>query len=211
LPAAAVTNDLRFNYSRTEATGAYALDHFEGAAPLVSFPLPNPYDAQNADLNVVVDSLVGNSIVVGKSVRNVQRQFNIVDNLSLQRGSHGLKFGVDYRRLTPIFSPALYQQAAFFSGVSSASAGNVDVGALVLSSLGSTFLFRNLGVFAQDTWRIMPRLTMTYGVRWDVDFVPSTGFDLNDLSGLALAPWRNLHLDPNRAEMLRRTPGKLWR
>jgi hypothetical protein len=41
-----------------------------------------------------------------------------------------------------------------------------------------------------------PRLTTTYGIRWDVDFAPSsnpnllavTGFNLNDLSGLALAP-----------------------
>jgi len=61
-----------------------------------------------------------------------------------------------------------------------------------------TLLFRNLGVFVQDTWHIIPRLTMTYGLRWDVDFVPSslhgpgfnavTGFNLSDLSSLALLP-----------------------
>jgi hypothetical protein len=197
VPSAAVTNDLRLNYSRTEAKGAWALDHFGGAVPLASLPFPNPYNARNA--NLVIDlPLRGSEIFVGKSIRNLQRQFNVVDNLTIQRGSHSLKFGVDYRRLSPIFSPSLYQQVAFFSDVSSAGAGNVDGGALVLSSLGATFLFRNLGAFAQDTWRIIPRLTMTYGVRWDVDFVPSTlsgpklaavaGFDLNDLSGLALAP-----------------------
>jgi hypothetical protein len=53
-------------------------------------------------------------------------------------------------------------------------------------------------VFAQDTWRVAPRLTITYGLRWDVDFVPSTlsgpkfnavtGFNLDDLSNLALLP-----------------------
>ena len=198
VPSAAVTNDLRFNYSRTEAKGAWALDHFGGAVPLASLPLPSPYNAQNAQLAIEIASLIDPDIYEGPNIRNVQRQVNIVDNVTLQRGSHGLKFGVDYRRLSPILSPVSYDQFVDFNSVSSASAGNVDGFAFVQSAIPTTFLFRNLGVFAQDTWRIVPRLTITYGLRWDVDFVPQsingpslaavTGFNLNDLSNLALAP-----------------------
>jgi len=38
--------------------------------------------------------------------------------------------------------------------------------------LPPTLLFRNLGIYAQDSWRPIPRLAITYGLRWDVDFVP---------------------------------------
>jgi hypothetical protein len=198
VPSAVVTNDLRFNFSKTEANSSWALDHFGGAVPLASLPFPSPYNARDSQLTVFIFGLSAPVISVGKNARNVQRQFNIVDNLSLQRGAHSLKFGADYRRLSPIVSPLAYDQLAFFSSVSSASVGNADGGANIGRGIDATFLFRNLGLFVQDTWRIVPRLTMTYGVRWDVDFVPSTlsgpklpavtGFNLNDLSNLALAP-----------------------
>src|SRR5258708_9668931 len=115
----------------------------------------------------------------------------------MQKGSHSLKFGADFRRLSPLFEPKVYNHVVNFLNVLPAAMGNLR-SASVLSGRSATLLFRNLGVFAQDTWRVLPRLTLTYGMRWDVDFAPSsingpslnavTGFNLSDLSGLALAP-----------------------
>jgi hypothetical protein len=194
-----VANDFRFNYSSTDASSLFRSDSFGGAVPLDTLPLPSPFTAGNALFRFEVSALGSNNgtLLAGANARNQQRQFNILDSVSAQKGSHSLKFGVDYRRLSPRLAPAAYGQVSLFPDVASADTGTAFA-SLVSSSLPVTFLFRNLGVFAQDSWHIVPRLTMTYGLRWDVDFVPSsisgpefpavTGFDLSNLSNLALAP-----------------------
>ena len=192
-----MVNDARFNYSRTSAGGHNVLDNFGGAVPLNSLPFPAPYTSRNAQFALDILSLQQGTLFVGQTVRNLQEQINLVDNVTLQRGTHSLKFGADFRRLAPQFEPYLYGQNADFSDVPSAANGNV-ADTFVQSLLRVPFLFRNLGIFAQDSWRVVPRLTLTYGLRWDVDFAPSTssgpglpaatGFNISNLTNLGLAP-----------------------
>jgi len=192
-----VSNDLRFNYSRTSGSGRSYLDNFRGAVPLASLPFPAPLTNQDALFGLFIFSLkVGSQeLAAGQQAANLQRQINVVDSVALQKGSHSLKFGVDFRRLSPRIAPSAYLQEAIFSDVPSAEVGNA-AGGQTESIAPTTLLFHNLGVFAQDTWRVTPRLTLTYGLRWDVDFAPSsrpsipalTGYNLNDVSKLGIAP-----------------------
>src|SRR6266852_3195499 len=189
-------NDFRFNYSSTGAAASSGLDSFGGAVPLGTLPFPDSFTARNALFQFTVFALGDNgSLVAGSNNYNQQRQINILDSVSIQKGAHSLKFGIDYRRLSPRNDPSAYLQENFFLDIPSAETGT-SLANNVGSNLPATFVFRNLGVFVQDTWHIVPRLTMTYGLRWDVDFVPSsspkfnavTGFDLSNLSNLALLP-----------------------
>jgi hypothetical protein len=192
--SSSLVNDLRFNYSRTSNNTHSFMDNFGDAVPLATLPFPGPFTSQDGQLFLFVRG--AGPLEVGLSGQNVQRQFNIVDSLSTQKGAHNLKFGIDFRRLSPVYGNPGYRQEAVFRGVSSFASGSPSLSFVDSTHTEVPFLLHNLGVFAQDTWRATARLALTYGLRWDMDFAPSstppmlavTGFNLQDLSHLALAP-----------------------
>jgi hypothetical protein len=190
-----VSNDARFNYSRVTATDSFHLDSFGGAVPLPALPFPSPYNSSNGNLFFSILGLTHRSLQAGFATENLQHQINFVDNLSVQRGNHSLKFGFDFRRLTPVYRPESYFQDVFFRNVLDAVGGNLDF-SFVTDTVPAHLLFRNISAFAQDTWRVMPRLTVTYGLRWDVDVAPATtsgpqltaALNFNDPSKVTIAP-----------------------
>src|SRR5260370_37448034 len=99
-----MANDLRFNYSRTNCLRSSHLDTFGGAVPLATLPFPTPYTGQNASFGLFIFSLINDDLFVGKNANQLQHQINIVDNLSSQTVSHSLKFGFDFRRLSPDYN-----------------------------------------------------------------------------------------------------------
>jgi hypothetical protein len=195
-PSPAITNEVRFNYSRSGSGASYGLDNFGGAIPLAASALnfPRPYTSGNA----LFDMLVFSPLLFlydGKQGSFLQQQYNLIDNVTIQKGSHTLKFGADYRRLSPYFSPRLYQPVFAFLDIPSLETGQLFYSDII-SSRHVTLTLQNLGMFAEDVWRIGSRLTLTYGLRWDVDFAPTgspalpalTNFNPNNLSTVSLAP-----------------------
>jgi hypothetical protein len=110
----------------------------------------------------------------------VGNSFMWADNLTWIKGNHSLKFGADVRRSR--FDQTLYFETSgnftFNSSTSNAIHSSDNYPGYLLGLADSYAQgsaqrenVRNTGVylFAQDSWKLKPSLTLNYGIRWELD------------------------------------------
>jgi hypothetical protein len=182
-----LSNELRVNVSSNDGLDLTRLDDFGGAVPPPDSVLFPPYASRDTALSQFnLNFGVSPGMRQGLNANNIQRQLNIVDNVAMNSGRHDLKFGVDYRRLTPVFGPLKYAISAFFTTPAAVLAGIASTAQVVTRTDTIYPIFTSLSVYAQDTWRATARMTATYGVRWEYNGPPS---EKNGRTGFALAPF----------------------
>ncbi|MGA3306935.1 MAG: TonB-dependent receptor, partial [Stellaceae bacterium] len=192
-----LTNEFRLNYSRSRANNFYTLDNFGGAVPPSDSVLfPSGASPQNSSFLFLGDfNPHGLRLLAGELGDNLQRQINVTDSVSRIAGAHQMKFGLDYRRLSPINGIVPYMAQYIFESLSNVLANTLPE-AYIASRTPSTLIFANWSLFAQDTWKATRTLTITYVLRWEYNAAPSspngtlpfTVTQVNDLATTTLAP-----------------------
>ena len=125
----------------------------------------------------------------------LNRLFQIVNNLSHQRGAHAFRAGVDFLYNDDLIvyprsvrgSYTFSSLANFLSGTYNNAGFSQTFGVSEVSQTNP-----NLGMYLQDEWKVTPALTLNAGVRYDLQWLESIAVDANNISprfGVAWTPF----------------------
>jgi hypothetical protein len=191
--------DLRLNYSLSTAASVW--NQFNGASPCDL----EPVTFQFLHVHGVCDYLIRFSIagigqvVSGSEGTHTQTQFHFAPTANWTLRTHNVQFGGDFRRLAPqrkdatgslnIFAESIAALAPAAPNTTLTNCGTAGVVCATSPQFASAAL-REASLFVEDTWRILPRLTVTYGIRWEISPgpLPGTGSTANFFDPTTLSP-----------------------
>jgi hypothetical protein len=216
-----VANSFRLNYTSNGTSSSGSIGSF-GGNTAVSLRQLQGFAEPGAQVDVFLDFNGYYASLYQGRVSGKTQQWNVVDTVSAVLGRHDFKFGVDYRRVSSVGVFPQYANYDYF-----------DAGSVQTNSPGFVFgettdnsypVYVNLSAFVQDEWHFRPRLSLSMGLRWDVNpapgvtsgIAPYTVVGEGNLSTMTLAPegtslwkttWLNFAPRLGAAYVVRNTPG----
>jgi Carboxypeptidase regulatory-like domain/TonB dependent receptor len=192
------TNEFRFNFTYNTSGEHEIASNFGGATPIsvsiVDGPNGQPLNPIGSQLTFRTYFTTGGKAEFELEGNDYdQYQYNVVDTYHWTHGAHAVRFGVDWRRISTLAIPSLNKEEVQFASEAQVLANAAGVVENVPHSiLKSEPVFTNLSAFVQDEWKVAPRLSLSLGLRWDVNPPPGNEmgylpYTLNQISNLATA------------------------
>jgi Carboxypeptidase regulatory-like domain len=193
------SNDFRLGYSGNNSTVSTRIQPFDyfsaftnlnGALGIGNFA---GLDGAQAYIHI-------NGVGDSESYQGVSRahfhDWNVRDNFSLQIRNHLFKFGIDQRRIVSTEMPPPLSVEADFFDLQSMLTNSASYVVATRSQEASPHL-NEFSAFLQDEWRLSKSLTLSLGLRWEVNPPPygSRGAAPYALRGDVQSPGA-LQLDP---------------
>lgn len=192
--APSITNEFRANFSTNSGTQSGG-PHAQGDGKPYDLVAAAGYPNTIPHIAVFMGYYPTTGSLSQSEYRGVNetRQFNVTDSLTWIVGTHRMKFGVGYRRLNSTQLPESPSTGFDFNGTSTLLSNQPDY---IYNDSTSLFYpgVQNFAAYAEDQWQINPRLSLSYGLRWDLmppetlrrGHMPYTLIHQDDLSQLAV-------------------------
>lgn len=175
-------NEFRFGYTRANFTFSYAEaaqgDSIVKSAGILGLPGSPKNGLGGTPVVYIGDLLGGQTNPYGHPRVNKNTTTEIGDNLSWIHGRHSMKYGFEFRKVTyqdNITFNLGDEYGDYFEGGTDAQGFALFLQGLIGDAVqaqngpdGKPYGY-HAGGFAQDEWRIRPNLTLTLGVRYEVN------------------------------------------
>lgn len=166
-----LSNEFRLNYSSNEVPQKNRFTPIAGSKPVNLAQLTGLGANAYVQADFFYDNL-GLQPVQSEGAIGRQKQWNLVDTMSYSIGRHELKFGGDYRRF---WSYALDSDPSmiYFYCCDPTSVQNNSPAFDILSVENPAYpLYKNFSAFVEDQWKASRRLSLSMGLRWEINPPP---------------------------------------
>ena len=182
-----MTNELRYQYGRD-------FEFENGQNPITGEPVSSLGFSPQITINGVGGWIFGMPNFLNRPQYPEERRNQVADTFAWSRGTHLIKFGFDINHvhdsevnLFTGFGAYSYNTRVDWisdyvahadSHAPFCTAGGAAVPCYTsftqgIGTPGFQFDTNDLAFFVQDDWRIRPRLTLSLGLRWDTELLPS--------------------------------------
>jgi outer membrane receptor protein involved in Fe transport len=186
-----LVNLLRFSFTRTRETDT---EEHPDQAPALDF---FPSRGQNGGVTVTGLSSLGASIFA--PLVEAQNKFPVADDVIWTHGAHNLRFGASLSRVQSNFQQQGWWGGFYtFPGLTSFLQGSASLfqgPEPGMTDSSRDFREIDMGAYVNDEWKVLPRLTLNIGLRYD--FVTNPATDLQPLNTLINPPFGTFQRVPN--------------
>jgi outer membrane receptor protein involved in Fe transport len=188
-----LSNEIRYQYGRDfEYEYNQTPTSYETNTLLTPNGYTNPYGIP-PNVNITNAIQFGTATFLNRPKYPDERRYQIADTMNLVRGNHNLKFGVDFLHTDDVSQNLVSQYGGYTYGGSNylpfveyftdlnmtngcGATHNVECYtgySQGFGPLGFQFQTKDYAFFAQDEWKVTPRLSLTLGVRYEYEQLPN--------------------------------------